>query len=411
MTQVSEAKASLKQNRGFILGSLSFGHGIAHLYDQAFPLLVTEIAEAMGLGTFQKASMFAVRQVGSGVVNLGGGPLVDMLKSQWGLILTGCMIGSAVSFAFLGASPNFTVLLIAVVFVSIPGSLWHLPSTVALSQRFPDRRGFAISMHGFVASICNFLAPVLAGALLGVLFWRHVLFIYAGPALFMAIFVWWSLKDLGKEGGQEERIALKTRFQSALMLLKNRIVLGLVLVSVLRLIGLSAVMHWAPFYLKDELGMSNFEAGYHLGLLYALGIVSSPVLGALSDRFGRKQVLVPGLIISGILSLLVVSAGDSYLLLLVFAGMGFFTFVLHMIMQASVLDVVGRGTEATSLGILFGLGGIVGGVSPFLSAAIIDHLGGYGTIFYYAGIVSLLAAALVFIIPLPARNEPAPTAA
>ena len=124
---------------------------------------MTEVAAAMGLGTVQKASLFAMRQAGAGAANLGGGPIVDMMKSHWGLILTGCMIVAAGAFALVGASPNYPILLMAVLLISVPGALWHLPAAAALSQRFPERRGFAISMHGFGSYIGNVVGPLLVG--------------------------------------------------------------------------------------------------------------------------------------------------------------------------------------------------------------------------------------------------------
>ena len=42
-----------RQNRGFILGWLTFGHGVAHLYDLGFPVFLTEIAKTFSLTTFQ----------------------------------------------------------------------------------------------------------------------------------------------------------------------------------------------------------------------------------------------------------------------------------------------------------------------------------------------------------------------
>ena len=109
------------------------------------------------------------------------------------------MAGSAIAYALVGASTNFPLLIAAVILVSVPGSLWHLPAAAALSQRFRDRRGFAIAMHGFGSNIGNVLGPLLAGALLTILLWRHVLFIYAAPSLILAGLVWWLLKDIGKE--------------------------------------------------------------------------------------------------------------------------------------------------------------------------------------------------------------------
>ncbi len=397
----------MKQNRVFILSSLSVGHGLSHMFDQGFPLLVTEIAKAMGLGTFHTATLFAVRQGGSSATSLGGGPLIDYLKSYWGLILTACMLGHAVTFALIGGAPTFPLLLLVVLFLSIPGSLWHLPSAAAISQRFPDRRGFAISMHGFGSNLGNVSGPVVAGALLGAgfLIWRHIFFIYAGLALIMTVFVWWSLRGVGQDDSPAGVRNLAGQFQSALRMLKNPIVMALIFAALLRGIGLSALFNWTPFYLRETLEMSTLQAGVYYALLTGMGIISAPVLGWLSDAWGRKAVLVPGFIIAALLSLAVVSVGSSLLLIPIMAGLGLFSFALHQIIQASVLDYVGQGTEATAIGLLFGINGVIGIGSPFLASAIIEHWGGYGSVFYYAGILTAITAVIVVVIPL--RNPDA----
>ena len=397
---------------------MSFGHGISHLYDLSLPAVLPTIASFLGLSNFQVAGLHGVRQAGSGVVNLGGGPVVDVFKRQWGLILTGCMVWAAISYALLGSAPNYPLLVTAILFVSIPGSLWHMPAAAALSQRFPDRRGFAISMHGFGSNIGNALGPQIAKALLTVLFWRNLLRIYAAPALLMAVFVWWALRDVGKDAGQAEQdeekkegSRLAEQLRKVLPLYRNPLVLGLVLAALMRGIGLTALFNWTPFYLEEELGMGHIRTGFYLSLLTGMGIVSAPVLGHLSDRVDRKRVLVPGFAVAAALSLVVVSVGDSPLLALVMAGMGLFSFALHNIIQASVLDVVGRGNEALGTGLLFGLNGVLGSGSPFLAALIIDHLGGYGFIYYYAGALTALTAVIVLVIPMGARageSAPAP---
>ena len=410
MGEPSQTRVERRERRGFILGSLSLGHGISHLYDQGLPAVMPTIALAMGLSNLQVAGLHGIRQVSSGVVGIGGGPFVDILKRQWGLILTGCMFWAAISLAVVGASPGFPLLVVAMILISIPGSLWHLPATAALSQRFPDRRGFAVSMHGFGSNIGNALGPQLAQALLRVLPWRHIFFIYAGPALVMAGFVWWSLRHLGKEAEQEESKGLGLQFQYAVMLIRNPVILTLVMTALLRGIGLNALFNWTPFYLEKELGIGHIRTGFYLSLLTGTGIVSAPVLGILSDRFGRKMVLMPGLLVAAFLSFVVVSTGDSLLLPLVLAGMGLFSLALHQIIQAAVLDVAGRGTEATATGLLFGMHGVFGGATPFLAVVIINHLGGYGSIFYYTGILTMLAAVLIIVTPLQNLQTAKPVA-
>ena len=401
----------VQDNRAFILGSLSVGHGLSHMFDQGYPLLITEIAATMGLGNFRTAALFAVRQAGASATSLGGGPITDHLKTYWGLILTACMLGHALTFALIGGAPGFAYLVAVTLLLSVPGSLWHLPSAAAISQRFPDRRGFAISMHGFGSNIGNVSGPVLAGALLatGFLIWRHIFFIYAGFALLMAVFVWWSLRGLGRESGAGRPPgSLGRQFAGALTLLKNPIVMALICAALLRGIGLNALFNWTPFYLRETLGMGALPAGIHYALLTGMGIISAPALGWLSDRWGRKAVLTPGFIIAGLLSCAVVSAGAGPLLAPILAGMGLFSFALHQIIQAAVLDYVGQGAEATAIGLLFGINGVIGIGSPFVASAVISNLGGYGAVFYYAGALTLLTAVIITAIPLRHPTPPPP---
>jgi sugar phosphate permease len=222
--------------------------------------------------------------------------------------------------------------------------------------------------------------------------------------------VWWSLRDVGREERPSQGKSFRAQFLAIKEVLKNPIVLSLVLAAALRGVGISALSHWTPFYLEEELRMGHFSAGVHFALLTGMGIAAAPVLGVLSDRFSRKMVLVPGLMAAAVLSFLVVSTRDSFLLPLVLAGLGIFTFPLHQIILAAVLDVTGRGTEAAATGFIFAMNGIINGGSVFIATAIIAHLGGYGSIFYYSGILTALSALLVLMIPL-APHRAAPTSA
>ena len=419
MAEAIQRPADRRQNRNFILGSLSFGHGISHLYDQGFPVFMPAIQAAMGLSNFQVAFMLGIRQGGFGAVNLIGGAIVDQMKASWGPILIGCMIWAALGFLILAVSPNLVVLTVAVSVVSIPGALWHLPSTAALSRRFPDRRGFAISMHGFGSNVGNVCAPLVAGGLLTFMLWRHILLIYTIPATLMAVFVWWSLKDLGKEDGDDTREKPKhdvmSAYREGLGMFKSPLVTTLVLAAAIRGVANNALFQWSPFYLKNAtdggLDMGYFSAGAHLSLLTGMGIISAPILGYLSDRYGRKQVLVPGLMIAAVLTMFVVSAGDTIWLAVLLGGIGLFSFALQQIILAALLDVVPRGTEATASGLIFGINGMLGFGSPFLAAFIIEDLGGYGSIFYYVAALTLVSAVIISFIPFPSRPVARPRAA
>ena len=155
--------------------------------------------------------------------------------------------------------------------------------------------------------------------------------------------------------------------------------------------------------MEKELGFGHFATGFHIALLAGMGIIGAPVLGFLSDKYGRKQVLIPGLMCASVLAMLVVSTGDSILLAFALAGVGLFYFSLQQIILAAVLDVTGRGTEATTTGLIFGLNGLLGAASPFVAILIIEHMGGYGSVYYYAGILTAVSALLVLLVPSTPR--------
>ena len=403
MESTAESSEQVR-NRPTILGVMSAGHGVAHLYDQGFPVLMPTVASYFGLSSLQVSVLLALRFTGFGVVNIGGGLVVDMLKRRWGEMLTGCMVSASVFFALVGSAPNYLVLLLIVPVVNIPGALWHLPSAASLSQIFPERRGFALAIHGFGANLGNLIGPLTAAFLLERLgSWRGVMFIYVAPALVMGIVVWMFLRNVGKIGDVERR-GLRRQLRESATLARNPAVVLLVGAAMLRGVGLDALFAWSPFYLEDTLDKGHLDAGFHYALLTGMGIASTPALGWMSDRFGRKLVLVPGFALAGGLSLVTVWAGGGVWLTLVLAGTGLFSFALHQIVQAAVLDEVGRGTEATAVGLIFGLNGILGAVSPFLAFLVIENFGGYGSVYYYAGILTLASGALILVAPMGRRG-------
>ncbi|MBI2872011.1 MAG: MFS transporter [Chloroflexi bacterium] len=409
-TEKAEARPRLRERGSFILGSMAVGHGMTHWFAQSFWVLLPKIATEMALGPVAVGFLPTVRFAVSGVVNLPGGVIVDLLRRRWRHILAGCMLWLALAYGVLGIAPNFGVLLIAMVLVALPGTVWHLPAIAALSRRFPERRGFALATHGVGGNVGDTLGPLLVGFLLGVITWRGVLNLYTIPAVVMAFVVWWALHAVS--GGAQARHSMREGFQRGFRLLRNRTLLGLVVAAGFRSMGFNALLTWLPFYMKDELGRGDWVVGIHISLLTALGLSTSQVLGATSDRFGRKLVLVPGLVIIGMLALLLTRAGAGVGLTLVVAGIGLFFYAIQHVIIATAMDVAGKDTEATGVGIIFGLSQIFSSTSPLVAGALVGWYG-IGVAFYFVGVVTLVSAAIIAILPLrrPARRGGEPKAA
>jgi MFS family permease len=396
------APAGQRRSGAFILSNLAIGHAITHWYNQSLLVILPYIRDSMALTNVEFAALATVRQISSGVANVPAGFAIDMAKRQWGLILTSCMVVAAVAFALVAFSPNYAVLMAVMVIVALPGTVWHMPAIAAISQRFPDRRGFGLSIHGAGGNVGNFIGPLIAGGLLGIMVWQDVALLFAIPAVVVAVVVWWSLRDIGTSGlAPNEAKPLGDRVRSAARLLRQRTILGLLAVTMLRNMGFNSLLVWVPVYLKDPvdkggLEMSGFMVGLHTAFLTGLGVASSPVLGYLSDRFGRKVVVVPGLAVTAALTAVMGLVGGGWLFTLVILVVGLFTYALAQIIQATILDHIDRGSEGAAMGIILGSNSAITAVSPILAALIVNAYG-LGSVFYYnAGLIG--AAALMLLM-------------
>lgn len=420
-TYLGDGAPAPRRGGGFILANLSIGHGFTHWYGQSIFVLLPIIQTAMGLSNFQFGALAALLSISGGIVNIPAGFLVDIARNRWGLILTLCMVLAALGYGLVAAAPGFALLAVAFVLLPLPGSIWHMPAIAAISQRFPHRRGFGLSIHGVGGQVGDSIGPLVVGGLLFLFhgLWRRVALAYVFPALVMTGVVWWALFSLGSNSdaadGAGSRASLGRRFREAGRLLRNPAILSLVLVTSLRDMGAGSLIVWLPKYLHDPvaeggLAMSPFLVGLHLTLLLALGVASSPFAGILSDRHGRKLILIPCLTAVGLLSLVIGRLEGGAALIGVVLTIGLFSSSMNQILQATVLDQIGRGTEGTTMGIVMGVNSALSAVAPLIAALVVDSYG-LGTVFIYTAALWLAAAGILALTPLrpaPPLAPPAP---
>ena len=119
--------------------------------------------------------------------------------------------------------------------------------------------------------------------------------------------------------------------------------------------------------------MSAFMVGLHLALLFVLGTISSPIVGVLSDRYGRKTVLIPCLTAVGLLSLGIGQVDRGIALILIILAIGLFSSSMNQILQATILDQIGRGTEGATMGLVMAANSGLSALAPIFAAlAIIE---------------------------------------
>ncbi len=238
--------------------------------------------------------------------------------------------------------------------------------------------------------------PIATGLLLALLSWRGILNLYAVLAIISCFLAFWSFKNIADTGTNGTLI---NRRDVTLLLLKHRVLWAITLVKGLRGMALIALFAILPLYFDNDIGLSPNSRGLHIGLLIAAGITTKPIVGQLSDSLGRKQVLVPCLILSAIASLLLLTSVQGMLLTLTIIFLGLFLYPDQPIVTVTTLEMVDENVASTSLGLSNSASCVLSSLSPLIAGILYEFIGMDAAVYYLSGL--FIAAAIVFsVIPL-----------
>ena len=397
-----QRKRDIRDSNGFILSALAGGHTLFHWMIQGFVVLLPEIQATFHLSGVGVGALITTRELASGFVSLPGGFIIDPLRRYWGLLLAVCIGGISLGSLILGLSPVYPLLLAGIAIVAISHSIWHLPASASLSYHFSQRRAMALSFHGVGGSIGDVAGPVATGSLLLVLGWQGILSVYAIAPFFLAFMAVWAFRGIGGPDTDTGAADFNRRKEATKRLLRNRAMWGIIAVRGLRSMCLVALVTILPLYLANDLGMSPFLRGIHIGLLIAIGLIAKPMMGYLSDRVGRKQVLVPGLIWSCAISLLLAGFSEGIAVTVLIALLGLFLYPDQPILTAATLEIVGQEVATTALGIVAFFSFLMAAVSPLIAAPLYGALGLDAALYYVAALFAA-AAIILAMVPLTAN--------
>jgi MFS family permease len=150
------------------------------------------------------------------------------------------------------------------------------------------------------------------------------------------------------------------------------------------------------FYIIDRFGVGGTEVGFLISMFSAGSIVGSMIGGALADKYGRRSMVLLGLISSGIGSILMGLVDNLYLFFMLAGFLGILGDIGGPARQAMVADLLPIEKRSQGFGALR--------VAVNLSATIGPILGGflatksYLFLFIADAISSLITALIVFLV-------------
>jgi MFS family permease len=411
---MSVATAASEAPRGSFreMWLITLGHSLTHWYPATFYLLMPIIGKELGLSFSQIGLIMTCQYIAGAVANVPGGVLVDTVGRK-GVLMAVSLFWVGFPYLLMGFAHSYLMLLGCVALVGFGNSLWHPTAIPTLARRFPERKGLVLSLHSMGGNVGDAIAPVVIGSLLAVLSWREVIVLNVAPGIVIALLIFVFLGTLRLGGRKREAPGeaqgstqpLADYFRGLPELFKSR---GLVLLSTssaFRSMTQNALLTFLPVFLAYELGYAPFWVGVCMFALQTAGFAAAPIAGHLSDRMGRRSIMMTSMAMTAVVLVFMALAGKSLAFVAFIAVLGFFLYAIRPVMQAWILETTPKNMGGTSIGVLFGAQALGSSVGPLLGGVVGDAYGLTAT-FHFLAATIILANLFIFFMPKTEAARP-----
>ena len=424
------------RTKGSVMATTLIGaHAFEHLYAHSIPLLATVIAIDLGLGALQVGLIVVVRSIFGGLTSVSGGVLVDLFHHRvaWVLSISTFMIGTG--YLLMSIAPTFGLIICALALGSMGSALWHPPALGLLARRFPAASGTVhiyAPLHGQhrrragangrrrlgagrvglerrrsrghrnrrLRRAALLLGTALAGRQLALGAGRqHADHVHLHRADFILLRHAGSERPEGVDVGERIRTnwaGMKDAFRGTGMW-------AIFTVSAVRGMADRSLVFLIPLYLTQALGANTFLASAHVALMVGPGILAGPLIGALSDKIGRRPLIIFIMAATTLLTLGIIWAGQSHQVytfwITLFVGIyGLLNFSVNNLTQAAAADIAaGRRLESSFLGLMWGNNTLFGAVAAVMIFGPVEWFDWQYGFYIAAGIyfVGLLVSLLI----------------
>ena len=364
-------------------------HFIHDIYTSFVAPLLPVLIEKFSLSLAQAGTLNAALQIPA-LLNPFIGYLADKISLRYFVILAPAITGTLIS--SMGFAPDYFAL-IAILFVAgISNAAFHAPAPAMIGRVAGRKVGLGMSLFMAAGELSRTAGPLLAvwavtiwtldgvyrTALLG---WAASIVLYLRLRLVPA------------------RIEKPGSLSSLIPLLRS-LFLPLALINLTKDFMLACLTTFLPTYRQMQ-GASLLEGGIALAIFSLAGAAGALVSGTLSDRLGRKQVLL-GTIIASFLFMLIFLKVQDWLQIPILLLLGFTSLATAPVMLAMVQEKLPN-NRSIGNGLYMFISFLVRPITTVLIGVLGDMVG-LETVFYWSSLVSLLS--IPAILALPSKAKP-----
>jgi MFS family permease len=266
-------------------------------------------------------------------------------------------------------------------------------ASAAIAARYSGDRAARLSTYSSVTLVGRSIAPFLGGSLISLASFDAV-YIACAISGVLALGAGLLLRD--HEPPPATKLALPHFWASLATVLRDRGIMLVSLIEAAQYLVFGAIEAFLALF-AASLGIPAWQIGVILGVQLVGIVFVKPLMGRVSDRVGRKQVIIPGLLV-GAASVVLLPFAPSFIglsvLSLVF-GIGFATVTSST--AALVADLTRNGRYGSSMGVLRMVMDVGQSIGPVLTGFMVG-VAGYGSAFTLLAAILVLAALVLGLL-------------
>jgi len=346
---------------------LSLNFGIVFFDRNALNFLMPFVQPDLHLSNTQVGLFQSALSLTWALAALGMGRLSDRTGRRKLLLVAATIAFSLCSF-LSGIAATFGMLLATRLLMGVAeGGVMPISHAMIAAEVSPERRGLAQGIgQNFGSNLLgSFLAPVLLVSFALSFGWRQAFYLAGIPGLVSALLILLFVKEPATGAARVHDRAGYGPLQA----LKERNVLICVVMGVLLVAYLVICWSFMPLFLTQVRRVSPGAAGWLMGTLGISATIGSFAISGLSDRIGRRPVMIAIPFIATVLPLGALFWGGSLWGLAAIFFVGWSVNGIFPLFMATVpSESVAPAHAATVLGLCMGSSELLGGVFGPLAA-------------------------------------------
>jgi len=380
---------------------LTLANGVVGFDRQTVAFLAPYIVEEMGLTNAQIGLTAGALSLAIAISSFFGSQIADR-SGRSRAMLIGCTLLFSLLSGVSGLATTFIFLLAARFALGLAeGPIVPISQAMILKNSSPERRGLNMGFMQMVGAfgIAGFLGPVVATQLAEAHGWRTAMFLSILPGLVVAAMMLFMIKpDVKRPAGSvpEHRGSLFASFGQLLRIRNMQVSLAVAGLITAWLVLQSTFL---VLFLTEIKGLAPTTAGWVIGMGGWAGLIGGISLPLLSDRIGRKPVMVFGALagICGPIALLMLP-GDP-VLLAISVLLGWLPLGIAPLYCATVpTESVSPAQATTAVGLAMGCAELFGGVIlPPIAGRAADVFGLQAIFYICIGLALVASLAALFL--------------